>query len=102
MTQRDKWKKRPCVVQYWAFRDEVRRQKVEVPVSGSHICFVLPMPKSWSEKKKAIWDGLGHQIRPDIDNLEKALLDAIYDEDCVFLDSRVTKLWGYEGEIRVK
>ncbi len=99
MTRADRWKKRPCTERYWAFKDEVRRLKIEVPESGSHIIFVIAMPKSWSKKKKHEFDGKPHQQRPDKDNLEKALLDAIFDEDCQIWDSRVTKVWGYYGAI---
>ena len=53
----------------------------------------------WSKKKKHEMDGKPHQSRPDKDNLEKALLDAIYEEDSHVWDSRVTKVWGYYGAI---
>lgn len=50
MTRADKWKKRPEVLCYRAFWDEVRLQCVELPESGSHVTFILPMPASWSKK----------------------------------------------------
>jgi len=102
MTVSDRWKKRPAVLRYWAFKEEVRLHRVEVPESGAHITFVLPMPKSWSKKKRAEMDGQPHQQRPDKDNLEKALLDAVFDEDCRVWDSRVTKIWGYKGQIKIQ
>lgn len=102
MTRSDKWKKRPCVMKYWAFKDEVRRYGIELQHGGSHVTFVLPMPKSWSKKKKAEMDGKPHQSKPDLDNLKKSLLDAIFDEDKWVWDMRVTKVWGYSGEIWVK
>lgn len=102
MTQRDRWHKRPATEAYWAFKDEVRIRRVHVPESGAHIIFVLPMPGSWSKKKRAEMDGRPHQQRPDKDNLEKGLLDAIYDEDCQVWDSRVTKVWGRTGQIIVR
>ncbi len=73
MTQRDKWKKRPVVLRYHAFKDEVRAAGVELEESGQHIIFVLPMPKSWSKKKQREMVGKPHQQKPDKDNLEKAL-----------------------------
>lgn len=99
MTQRDKFKRRPNVVRYWAYRDEVRLRKVKVPVCGYHITFIIPMPKSWKEEDKAYMNGRPHQQTPDKDNLEKALLDAVYDNDCKVWDGRVTKRWGREGAI---
>lgn len=47
-------------------------------------------------------DGKPHQQTPDKDNLEKALLDAVYDNDCRVWDGRVSKIWGREGKIIVK
>ncbi|WP_288365609.1 RusA family crossover junction endodeoxyribonuclease [uncultured Marinobacter sp.] len=99
MTRKDKFAKRPATAKYWAFKDECRLRKISVPESGAHITFILPMPKSWSAKKRAEMDGQPHQQKPDKDNLEKALLDAVYDEDCKVWDSRVTKVWGEEGAI---
>lgn len=57
------------------------------------------MPKSWTLKKKRKTVGQPHKQKPDKDNLEKALLDAVYDEDCCVWDGRVTKLWGWTGMI---
>jgi len=108
MTRRDamrsttKYPRRPGVARYDAFKQECLLRKVAVPESGSHITFYLPMPKSWSKKKKAVMCSMPHQQRPDKDNLEKALLDAIFDEDCRIWDSRVTKRWGYEGSILIE
>jgi Holliday junction resolvase RusA-like endonuclease len=101
MTQRDKWAKRPAVLRYRAFCDEVRVKGVSMPESGSHIVFVLPMPKSWSKKKREMMDGQPHQQRPDKDNLEKALLDALFEDDSHIWDSRVSKIWGEEGRIEI-
>lgn len=102
MTQADKWKKRPEVLRYRAFCDEVRLHNVTLPESGYHVIFVLPMPPSWSKKKRAGHDGQPHQSKPDKDNLEKALLDAIFDDDSKIWDGRVTKIWGEAGQIIIK
>ncbi|CNL09497.1 Holliday junction resolvase [Yersinia mollaretii] len=47
-------------------------------------------------------DGKPHQTKPDKDNLEKALLDAIFEDDCRIWDGRVTKLWGEIGKIIIQ
>ena len=99
MTQKDKWARRQSVMRYYSFKDEVRANKININESGDHITFVLPMPNYWSKKKRAEMNGKPHQQRPDKDNLEKALLDSIFDEDCRVWDSRVTKIWGEEGKI---
>lgn len=74
MTQRDAWKKRPVVVKYHAFCDEMRANHFTLPESGAHLTFVIPMPKSWSKKKRIEMNGKPHQQRPDVDNLIKAAL----------------------------
>jgi hypothetical protein len=102
MTRADKWKRRDCVLRYRAFADEVRLRGVTLPNHGWHVTFVLPMPKSWSEKRKLEMDGKPHQQKPDKDNLEKSLLDALFTDDCRVWDGRVTKRWGREGAIIVE
>jgi len=99
MTQRDKWAKRPSVLRYRDFCDKLREYGASVRPAGSEIIFVIPMPKSWSAKKKAQMAHKPHQQRPDIDNLLKAVLDALHDEDCHIWSITGTKLWGYSGEV---
>lgn len=101
-TRADKWKQRAPVMRYRAFCDEVRLSKVVMPESGSHITFVIPMPQSWSQKKRAAMIGKPHQQKPDIDNLTKSLLDAIYDDDAHIWDIRTSKIWGEEGQIIIR
>lgn len=100
MTQRDQWKKRPAVMRYRAFADEVRDKIKEVPIPY-HVIFILPMPKSWSKKKRREMAGEPHCQRPDKDNLEKAFLDALFTDDSHVWDGRVSKLWGGVGQIIV-
>lgn len=100
MTQRDKWAKRPAVLRYRAFCDEVLARGVVLPLRY-HVIFILPMPESWSRAKRAEMNGSPHLSKPDKDNLEKALLDALYDDDSSVWDGRVSKVWGERGEIRV-
>lgn len=99
MTRSDKWKNRGCVLRYREFKDQVKSNGIEVPESGYHITFVLPMPKSWSKKKQEEMNGQPHQQKPDKDNLEKALLDAVFTDDCRIWDGRVSKIWGETGKI---
>lgn len=102
MTQRDKWAKRPAVVRYWSFCDKVRLLGCELPEQGAHVTFNVPMPKSWSKKRRQMMLGQPHQQRPDIDNFEKGLLDALYDDDSCVWDIRSTKLWAEVGHITIK
>ena len=105
MTRADRWKKRPCVLAYFAWKDEIKRLakglKYELtPVLD--IVFIVPMADSWSPKKKALMDGEPHQQRPDRDNYLKAFQDAFDADDSFVWDGRTTKIWGYEGQIHVK
>jgi len=100
-TRRDAWKKRPCVVRYRAFADECRVLKVIVKKKGSHVIFHMPMPECWSLAKKNKLAGKPHEQKPDIDNLGKALLDAVLKEDCVVSDIRLSKRWAKYGAIEI-
>ena len=102
MTRADKWKKRPEVMRYRAFCDEVRLRGVVLPESGAHITFVLPMPASWSKKKRQQHNGQPHQAKPDCDNMLKALMDALYEDDAHIWDCRITKVWGEIGQIIIR
>ena len=102
MTRADKWKQRPAVMRYRAFCDEARLRKIQLPVSGAHVTFVLPMPQSWSQKKKDQHAGQPHQSKPDCDNMLKALMDAPYDDDSHIWDCRITKIWGEKGQIIIE
>ena len=101
MTRADSWKKRPVVQRYWAFKDKIRASGLVLPNSGFHVVFVIPMPKSWSKKKVSSMLGQPHQQKPDVDNLAKGLLDAVFDEDCKVWDVRITKIWGDCGAINL-
>lgn len=90
MTKRDRWKRRPCVLRYFAFRDKVR--KYDLPdLNGKLITFYLPIPQSWSKKRKAEAENQPHQLKPDIDNLLKALFDAALKEDSGIYSIRAEK-----------
>lgn len=93
------WKKTASDERYYAFKDAIRFSKVSVPESGYHVLFVLKMPKSWSQKKKNKMRHKPHQSRPDVDNIQKALLDSIFKEDSHVWDGRCSKVWGYVGKI---
>ena len=98
-TRADVWKKRPCVLRYRAFADQVRAMGLVVPESGARITFILPMPRSWSKAKREMMRSTPHQQKPDIDNRCKALLDALYEDDSVVWEISLCKVWGDEGAI---
>jgi Holliday junction resolvase RusA-like endonuclease len=101
-TRADKWKRRPEVMRYRAFADECRLRGIRVPVAGAKVTFVLPMPESWSKKKRLEMNGQPHQQRPDVDNLTKAILDAVFPDDSCVWDIHCRKLWGVSGLIVIE
>ena len=103
-TRADAWRKRDCVLRYRAYRDELRRKArgFVVPECDYHLHFFLPIPESWSAKKKLASEGQPHQSKPDKDNLEKAFLDALLEEDSRIWDGRVTKRWSAKPRIEIE
>lgn len=105
MTQRDKWGKRKNVQNYWRYKDalllQAKNQNFVMPESGYHIIAVIPVPHSWKESKKHQMIGSPHKQKPDKDNIEKGILDALLEEDSGVWDGRITKYWGRAGQILI-
>lgn len=68
----------------------------------------FPIPESYSKsKKRRIADGeIKHTKRPDVDNCAKAILDALnevaYRDDSQIVESRITKHYAVDGEVRAE
>jgi Holliday junction resolvase RusA-like endonuclease len=101
MTRSDKWKQRKRVMEYWAFKHALRPYKIILP-DIYKITFFMPMPASWSEKKKRMMEGLPHRVRPDKDNMEKAILDALHIEDAHIWSGWAEKRWARTGSIKIE
>jgi Holliday junction resolvase RusA-like endonuclease len=65
------------------------------------IIFYLPMPKSWSKKKRTEMNGTYHDQKPDVDNLAKAFMDAFGSEDKHVAILHAEKYWAEEGSIEL-
>ena len=72
---------------------EAKRKGFTLPASGLHITFYMPMPKTWSKKKKKLHHGLLMQSRPDIDNLIKGFFDSLVSEDKFVASISACKRW---------
>lgn len=72
---------------------EAKRKSFVMPPIGASITFVIPVPPSWSKKKKKLYHGTFHQSKPDIDNLQKAFLDSLMKEDKQIAHLEVQKRW---------
>lgn len=103
MTRRDKWKKRDCVERYHALRDAIRAVVGVVNDIPDRVdcIFFFPMPESWSEKKKFAMLGTAHRVRPDRDNCEKSILDALFLEDGGIHEGFTKKVWTFSGKERI-
>jgi len=104
MTRADRWKKRPIVLKYWDFCNELNRQANRlnyIPGDKVSLIFFIPMAKSWSKKKREQMLGKPHKAKPDIDNLCKAFLDALLAEDSHVYSLTAEKYWSNEPSIVV-
>jgi Holliday junction resolvase RusA-like endonuclease len=108
MTKRDKWKHRPVVDHYYAFKDQIRLQANimglrDLPGEIESITFIIPMADSWKEAKKIKYDKSPHQQTPDLDNLNKALFDSLNVEDKnIWYVGKNKKVWGRSGKIIIE
>ena len=94
MTRADKWKKRQCVTKFFAFRDAIKQSSIHnIAMESFDIEFHIPMPKSWSKKKKSLHNGAPHKQRPDLDNYIKAWCDSVFEEDSVVWRFKASKRW---------
>jgi Holliday junction resolvase RusA-like endonuclease len=110
MTQRDKWQKRPAVLRYRAFADQLRLCANAAGFTPERLkdadkldmIVYIPMPASWSAKKKIEMRGQPHRQKIDADNALKAACDALFDEDCRIWDMHVVKRWDDGGGPRLE
>lgn len=105
-TARDKWLNppRPCVARYRAWADKARECAGELPAKPGHldVKFFLPIPPSWTAKKREAHRGQPHQVKPDKDNLEKAVADALFRHDEHIWKGQQEKRWEDENGPRVE
>lgn len=60
---------------------EAHRLGFVLPEIGAGVIFYIPVPPSWSGKKKKLYHGQFHATRPDLSNLLKAFEDAMLPQD---------------------
>ncbi len=115
MTQSDKWKTNPNhadpnkrqraeVTKYFSFKTNLKQQAKMLNYELGdtlEIVFLVPMPKSWSNKKKEKMNKLPVKTRPDLDNYEKAFMDSLSNEDGNVWKINSEKRHAYQGSIIV-
>ena len=105
MTYRGKWQEKNK--KYHEYMKEVQDHADEVGfvlASSVEINFIIPVRKSWSKKKQKEMLGLPQQVAPDLDNLVKAVIDALCYKRCndSFVHTiKARKRWGKKGRITV-
>lgn len=108
MSRADVWKKRTCVVEYRSWCDVARESlgisrdaKIDAQsqgIKGMRIIFVFSVPQSTSAKKAKMLAGFPHQVRPDLDNCIKSVMDAIFIDDNFISAVYAEKRYCSEGE----
>jgi Holliday junction resolvase RusA-like endonuclease len=110
---------RPRVTRYGTYSKDTPHQKefnsmYELPegfvpfTEPVHVemIFIIPVPKSYSKKKKAELIGKYHTQKPDIDNLAKFAMDAIstkgvWSDDSIVACTSIKKIWGNVGRVYI-
>lgn len=89
----------------WAdtLRDEAERAGLSIPDGGYSAVYYFPMPASWSKKKRDRMRGTPHQVKPDVDNVNKAVLDVLRKDDdaAVWRMGTQEKRWADEGSMLI-
>jgi Holliday junction resolvase RusA-like endonuclease len=101
MTRADKWKQRPVVLKYRAFKDGFILDARLAGFKSDMIPLVLEVrayiaiPRSWSKQKKLAFAGQPHTTRPgpDADNILKAVADSLVAEDVTIYRKTIEKRW---------
>ena len=93
MVMSDRYRRRAPVQKYWNYKAHCKLLDLEIPDRPLKVCFILPMPKSWSKKKKKLMRYTKHKQVPDLDNLIKGLGD-ILDDDAFIDEWTCAKFWG--------
>lgn len=99
MTQLDKWKQRPVVLRYRAWCDLVRlsaglteHMTLTRPTRLTLRIF-LACPASWSRTKRLDYNGDPHTAKPDLDNIAKGIMDALFVNDSYVYKVEMEKWW---------
>lgn len=113
MTQSDRWKTNPnhidpnkrqrkAVTEYFTFKNVLVLQANLMQFQLGKLfdaVYLIPMPDSWSEKKKERMNGMPCEVKPDTDNITKAIKDALRKNDSDIWYEKAEKRWAYKGSI---
>jgi len=113
MTQSDRWKTNPnhpdpkkrqreVVKNYFAFKNLLTLQAEQMGIKLGNFLdavYLIPMPASWSDKKKKRMNGMPCMVKPDLDNITKAVKDALRVNDSDIWWEKAEKRWAFKGSI---
>lgn len=100
-TRADSWRDRPVVLRYRAVKDLIRKSGITLQ-DGDGLTFHCSMPKSWSKKKKLAMNGQAKTTKPDLDNMLKTVMDAMFEQDeHIWHLSHLKKVWSDNPRIEV-
>lgn len=113
MTKSDTWKTNPnhvdprkrqrkAVCQYFNFKNTLIKQALLMDYKlGKFLeaVYFIPMPDSWSNKKKEKMNGMPHETKPDTDNITKGVKDALKKDDSDVWWEKAEKRWAFKGSI---
>lgn len=100
-TPNNYYNRKKYLQKYWDFKKALKAEFEKCgldkyPTDNVWFKFYIPMPKSWSQKKKNALCFEKHESRPDNSNCHKSIEDACCSEDKRNWDYRVSKFW-YDG-----
>jgi Holliday junction resolvase RusA-like endonuclease len=103
MTRGDRWKKRPCVLRYWAWADLARMcaKAAGCPTDSKQIASLSWVAYFAPPESKQDRLGKLHQQKPDRDNVDKALLDALFTDDSGIAKGTLEKRWAKVSRLEV-
>lgn len=106
MTKRDKWKQRDCVLRYREWSDYLRLLVRPCPPADRVLRLdwiaTFAMPTSWSGRQRQRLAGTTHRSTPDRDNIDKAILDALWQQDSAIAVGETVKRWGDRNRLQLR
>ena len=102
MTQKDKWAGRPCVLKYWAFKEEmlIKASQAGFDLPDQFlVTFNMPFFESYTLEQKERLRGRPHRMKPDLDNMMKSVLDIFNVRDQSVWSYWPRKFWADKGSI---
>lgn len=70
-----------------------KQANFNLPNSGAHIIFHIPVSRSWPKYKKKAYHDKPHEHKPDWDNLAKAFQEPLLKQDSTVWNCEVSKFW---------